>query len=77
MMLYPTTANGALVWLLAGVFLLLYGVRQVSDALQRVINGRMQQALTRLSKYPLAAFGIGIVGTGLMQSLLGYGFSAR
>ncbi len=68
MMLYPTTANGALVWLLAGVFLLLYGVRQVSDALQRVINGRMQQALTRLSRYPLAAFGIGIVGTGLMQS---------
>jgi phosphate:Na+ symporter len=68
MMLYPTTANAALVWLLAGVFLLLLGVRQVSDALQRVLNGRMQQALTRLSKYPLAAFGIGIVGTGLMQS---------
>src|SRR5579864_4173245 len=68
MMLYPNSANAALLWLLAGVFLLLYGVRLVSDALQRVISGRMQQAVTRLSKFPFAAFGIGFIGTALMQS---------
>jgi phosphate:Na+ symporter len=66
----PTTLTptGVLMWLVAGVFLLLYGVRLVSDALQRVIRGRMQVALVRLSKYPLAPFGIGLVGTALMQS---------
>ena len=64
----PTTPTDVLAWLLAGVFLLLYGVRQVSDALQRVIRGRMQEALARLSKYPLAPFGIGLVITALIQS---------
>jgi phosphate:Na+ symporter len=68
MMFNPTTPTAVLVWFVTSVFLLLYGVRLVSDALQRVISGRMQQALTRLSKYPLAAFGIGVVGTALMQS---------
>jgi phosphate:Na+ symporter len=68
MMFNPTTPTAVLAWFVTGVFLLLYGVRLVSDALQRVISGRMQQALTRLSKYPLAAFSIGLVGTALMQS---------
>jgi phosphate:Na+ symporter len=60
--------TAVLAGLLTGVFLLLYGVRLVSDALQRVINGRMQQALTRLLNRPIAAFGVGIVGTALIQS---------
>jgi phosphate:Na+ symporter len=68
----PTTITlsptEVLAWLLTGVFLLLYGVRQVSDALQRIVRGRMQEALTRLSKYPLAPFGIGVVVTALIQS---------
>ncbi len=67
-MLNPSTPTAVLAWFMTGVFLLLYGVRLLSDALQRVISGRMQQALMRLSKYPLAAFGIGLVGTALMQS---------
>jgi phosphate:Na+ symporter len=62
------TPTDVLAWLLTGVFLLLYGVRQISDALQRVVRGRMQEALIRLSKYPLAPFGIGLIGTALIQS---------
>ena len=64
----PVDPTAILVELLTGVFLLLYGVRLVSDALQRVISGRIQQAVTKLANYPLATFGIGIIGTALMQS---------
>jgi phosphate:Na+ symporter len=66
--LYPTSPTAVLLWLLAGVCLLLYSVRLVSDALRRVASGWMQRALTRLSSNPLAAFGIGVVGTAFIQS---------
>src|SRR5436305_5510422 len=63
-----TSPTGVLVGLLAGVLLLLYGVRLVSDAVQRVASWRVQQALIRLAKFPLAVFGIGIVATAILQS---------
>src|SRR5215472_7355885 len=66
----PITPTEILAWLLTGVFLLLYGVRQVSDALQRrVVRRGMQEALTRLSKrYPFVPFGVGLFVTALLQS---------
>src|SRR5215475_1376032 len=63
-----TTPTDVLAWLLTGVFLLLYGVRQISDALQRMMRGRVQEALTRMSKFPLAPFGIGVIVTTVIQS---------
>jgi len=67
-MFNTNSPTDVLAGLLAGVFLLLYGVRLVSDAVQRVTTWRVQEALTRLAAYPLATFAIGIVATTLMQS---------
>jgi phosphate:Na+ symporter len=67
-MLNITSPTMVLVGLVTGVFLLLYGVRLVSDAVQETIKGRLQQALPWLSENPFAAFGIGVVATGLLQS---------
>src|SRR5579859_618291 len=67
-MFNTTSPTAVLALLVTGVLLLLYGVRLISDAVQRVTTGRVQQALTHLSKHPFAAFGIGIVATALMQS---------
>ena len=60
--------------LLAGVLLLLYGVRLISDAVQIVARARMQDALIQFSRYPLAVFGIGIVTTAKYR---GREYSAR
>ncbi len=68
MLFHNNSPTAVLTGLVIGVSLLLYGVRLISDALQRAISGRMQQALTGLSKRPLSAFGIGIVGTAILQS---------
>lgn len=62
------SSTGILVGLVAGVLLLLYGVRLVSDAVQNVASWRVQEALIRLAKFPLAVFGIGVVATALLQS---------
>ncbi|TMC22898.1 MAG: Na/Pi cotransporter family protein [Chloroflexi bacterium] len=67
-MFNTNSPTDVLAGLLAGVFLLLYGVRLVSDAVQRVASWRMQEMLTRLSAYPLATFGTGIVATTILQS---------
>jgi phosphate:Na+ symporter len=68
MLFHTDSPTAVLAGLVIGVSLLLYGVRLISDALQRAISGRMQQALTGLSKRPLSAFGIGIIGTAILQS---------
>ncbi len=68
MLFHNDSPTAVLTGLVIGVSLLLYGVRLISDALQRAISGRMQQAVTGLSKRPLSAFGIGIVGTAILQS---------
>ena len=67
-MIILTGPTMVFIGLVTGVFLLLYGVRLVSDAVQQTIRGRMQEALPWLSKNPFAAFGIGVVATGLLQS---------
>jgi phosphate:Na+ symporter len=67
-MFNTTSPTAVLMLLVTGVLLLLYGVRLISDAVKPATSGRMQQALTKLSKHPFAAFGIGIVATALMQS---------
>ncbi|QBD83591.1 Na/Pi cotransporter family protein [Ktedonosporobacter rubrisoli] len=48
--------------------LLLYGVRLVTDALQRASDRRVRYAITQIAKYPPATFGIGILATLLTQS---------
>src|SRR5581483_12358953 len=53
---------------IAGVALLLYGVRQITDAVQRATDARVQRALMQLVRSPLAAFGLGTMATALMQS---------
>lgn len=61
----PTLILGLL---MTGVVLLLYGVRLVTDAIQRATDARVQRALMRLARSPLAAFGLGTLATALMQS---------
>ena len=61
----PTTV---LVGLLTGVFLLLYGVRLVSDTVQQAFKGRVKQALPQLPKSSFVMFSIGVIATGLLQS---------
>jgi len=67
--MFQTTSSTLIVGLLiAGVALLLYGVRLMTDAVQRATDARVQIALAQLARYPLAAFGLGTLATGLMQS---------
>jgi phosphate:Na+ symporter len=61
----PTAVLGLLV---GGVLLLLYGVRLVTDAMQRAAGARLRRATTMLARQPLAAFGIGVLATALTQS---------
>ncbi len=52
----PTAVFGLLV---GGVMLLLYGVRLVTDAMQRAAGTRLRRTIMLLSKKPLAACGTG------------------
>lgn len=61
----PTAVLGLLV---GGVLLLLYGVRLVTDAMQRAAGARLRRATMLLARRPLAAFGIGVLATALTQS---------
>jgi Na+/phosphate symporter len=61
----PTTVFGLLV---GGAMLLLYGVRLVTDAMQRATGVRLRSATMQLARQPLAAFGIGVLATVLTQS---------
>jgi phosphate:Na+ symporter len=67
-MFQATSPTLVLELLVTGVALLLYGVRQVTDAVQRATDARVQRALTQLVRYPMAAFGLGTLATALMQS---------
>ena len=67
-MFQATSPTLVLELLITGVALLLYGVRQVTDAVQRATDARVQRALTQLVRYPMAAFGLGTLATALMQS---------
>ncbi len=53
---------------ITGILLLLYGVRLVSQAMQRASSARLHRAAILLASKPLAAFGIGVLATALTQS---------
>ncbi|HXG15988.1 MAG TPA: Na/Pi cotransporter family protein, partial [Calidithermus sp.] len=54
--------------LLGGTALLLYGIRQSGEALQRAAGARLRQWLTGLSRHRLLAVVAGALVTGLIQS---------
>jgi phosphate:Na+ symporter len=61
----PTMVVGLL---FGGVLLLLYGLRLMSDAMQRAAGARLQQATLALARRPFLAFGVGLLATALTQS---------
>lgn len=67
--MFDTTSPTAVLGLLVGgVLLLLYGVRILTDAMQRAAGARLRRAMMVLSRHPLAAFGVGVLATALTQS---------
>ncbi|MBE3564669.1 MAG: Na/Pi cotransporter family protein, partial [Thermogemmatispora sp.] len=65
-----TTSNPTMVvgLLLGGALLLLYGLRLLSEAMQRAAGPRLQKATMALAQRPFMAFGVGVVATALTQS---------
>jgi phosphate:Na+ symporter len=61
----PTAVLGLII---GGVMLLLYGVRLITEAMQRAAHTRLRRAMMILAAHPLAAFGIGVLATALTQS---------
>ncbi len=61
----PTTV---LLLLFGGVMLLLYGVRLVTDAMERALGARLRLVMMTLSQRPVAAFVAGVFATVLTQS---------
>ncbi len=61
----PTTV---LLLLCGGVMLLLYGVRLVTDAMERALGARLRLVMMTLAQRPLAAFVAGVFATVLTQS---------
>jgi phosphate:Na+ symporter len=57
-----------LVLLVGGSMLLLYGVKLVTESMERTLGARLRLAMMSLATRPLAAFGSGIVVTMLTQS---------
>jgi phosphate:Na+ symporter len=54
--------------IVGGVLVLLYGVRLITDAMQRDAGVRLRRALMLLTRHRLAAFGVGVLITALTQS---------
>src|SRR5436305_2040952 len=63
-----TTPTAVLGLLVGGVFLLLYGVRLLTDSMQRTAGARLRRATMALARHPLAAFGVGVLATAVKQS---------
>ena len=61
----PTTVLGLV---FGGVLSLLYGVRLITDAMQRDAGVRLRRSLMLLTKHPFAAFSTGVLVTMLTQS---------
>ena len=57
-----------LILLIGGSTLLLYGVKQVTDAMERALSSRLRLAMITLAKRPIAAFVSGMIVTMLTQS---------
>lgn len=64
----PTSPTMTLIYLVTGVILLLYGVRLISDTLQRTTNLRMKQVLTSMARQPLACLSLGGLTAAVTQS---------
>lgn len=67
-MLKTNDPTHLLVLLVAGSMLLLYGVKQVTAAMQQAFGARLQLVMMSLASRPLAAFGSGVAVTMLTQS---------
>jgi Na+/Pi-cotransporter len=67
-MLNATNPTDVLGFIFGGVLSLLYGVRLITDTMQRDAGTRLRRSLTTLTRYPQAAFGIGLLLTMLTQS---------
>ncbi len=63
-----TTLTAVLGLLASGVLFLLYGVRLITDAMQRAAGARLRRATMMLARHPLATFCVGILATALTQS---------
>jgi phosphate:Na+ symporter len=67
--MFDTTSPTAVLGLLVGgVMLLLYGVRLITDSMQRAAGARLRRATMALARRPFAAFGVGVLATALTQS---------
>jgi phosphate:Na+ symporter len=67
--MFDTTSPTVVLGLIfGGVLSLLYGVRLITDAMQRDAGTRLRRSLTLLTRYPPVAFGVGIGITVLTQS---------
>ncbi|WP_445630113.1 Na/Pi cotransporter family protein [Nostoc sp. DSM 114167] len=67
-MLKTQDPTQVLILLIGGSTLLLYGVRLVTDAMERALGSRLRLVMMRLARHPLAAFISGIIVTMLTQS---------
>ncbi|MEH1768606.1 Na/Pi cotransporter family protein [Nostoc sp.] len=67
-MLKTQDPTQVLILLIGGSTLLLYGVRLVTDAMERALGSRLRLVMMKLARYPLAAFISGIIVTMLTQS---------
>jgi phosphate:Na+ symporter len=63
-----TTPTAVLGLLAGGVVFLLYGVRLITDAMQRAAGARLRRATMNLAERPFAIFGVGVLATALTQS---------
>lgn len=67
-MLKAQDPTQVLILLIGGSTLLLYGVRLVTDAMERALGSRLRLVMMRLARRPLAAFVSGAIVTMLTQS---------
>jgi phosphate:Na+ symporter len=62
-MLKAQDPTQVLILLIGGSTLLLYGVRLVTDAMERALGSRLRLVMMRLARRPLAAFLSGTIVT--------------
>jgi Na+/phosphate symporter len=67
-MIDTSTPTGLVGLMVSGIFLLLYGVRLLSDAMERAVGASLRRWTMRLAGRPLAALGLGGLATILTQS---------
>src|SRR5689334_905961 len=63
-----TTPTAVLGLLAGGVLFLLYGVRLITEAMQRAAGARLRRATMKLAGHPFATLGVRVLATALTQS---------